>query len=173
MIHNLQEDVLALPGDARGARRRRPFGLLAICILLTLEAAVGMIVLLFLAATVIVHPAFAVQIPVYNYLVLLEIIGAIAAATGLWAGRRWAWYLTMLVLAGTMTTDMWRFIHGQPEYISMLINVLMVFYLNQQEVRSLFMEPAQTAQALAARAPADWTLAPTPGRGTGSEEPGV
>ena len=43
-----------------------------------------------------------------------------------------------LLLAYWMATDTIGYFAGTPEYFSTLLNVVMVFYLNQREVRELF-----------------------------------
>ncbi len=161
MLKDLQADVLAAPGAGRGTRRTRPFGILAITFLLTLQAlGLALLLLLFaaIASGVLPLPASAGRESLPPYLALIELIPTAGAAIGLWRGRRWAWYLTMLLLAATMSFDIWDYLHGRPSYLSMLLNVLMVFYLNQQEVRSLFVPPTPARQALAAAA-SEWALA--------------
>jgi uncharacterized membrane protein (DUF2068 family) len=74
--------------------------------------------------------------------VLLLPLNAVAAV-GLWRRKRWAWVLTMVLLAYSMTLDIVNYAQGQPIYVAMLLNVIQVGYLNQQEVQALFQTPKQ------------------------------
>jgi hypothetical protein len=154
MIDDLQEDVLAVPGGDLRVRRARPFGLWAIIFLLTLQAATGVAVLVLTAIGTLPMPGPVGERPPGFYLALLGLILTLPAAIGMWAGRRWGWYLTMLLLALSMSTEIWEFFHGRPDYLSMLLNVLIVFYLNQQEVRNLFVGQAPAEESLAVLSPA-------------------
>ncbi len=67
----------------------------------------------------------------------------LVAAIGLWRLRRWAWVLTMILLAYSMTEDIIKFSQGDPFYFSMALNVVNVAYLNLREVQDLFSEPTK------------------------------
>ena len=66
---------------------------------------------------------------------------SVVVAFGLWRYRAWGWYGMMLLLAYWMASDAIGYFTGNPDYGSMLLNVAMVFYLNQREVRELFDAP--------------------------------
>jgi uncharacterized membrane protein (DUF2068 family) len=57
---------------------------------------------------------------------------------GLWRMQRFAWVLIMVQVGLSMTFDLWGYFHGYPSYVSMLIDVIIVFYLNQREVQRAF-----------------------------------
>lgn len=59
-------------------------------------------------------------------------------AIGLWLLKRWAWFLIMVQLGLSMAVCLWVYFQGVQLYIYMLINVIMVFYLNQSEVQHAF-----------------------------------
>ncbi len=61
-----------------------------------------------------------------------------AIIIGLWRTARWAWVLIMVQVGLGMASDLWGYFHGYPSYTSMLINVIIVFYLNQSEVQRAF-----------------------------------
>jgi hypothetical protein len=57
---------------------------------------------------------------------------------GLWRLERWAWLLLMIQLGLSMLIDIWGYFQAQPTYLTMLLNVIVVFYLNQQDVQRIF-----------------------------------
>ena len=130
---------------------RRPFGLYAIIVIQLLLALLS-IVLLALAGLAIIMAYTATEAGVtladldmsISDLVTLALIPVVnlICAVGLWRRQRWAWFLTMLQLGVFMLSDLYSYFTGDPpaSYAwSMLLNVVMVFYLNQREVQALFM----------------------------------
>lgn len=134
--------------------RRRPFGLLAIIVIqllsmlgsglllvligLTFVLASGMIALDGLDIT-----SFHWQLSPFDILqlVLTFVVNGVCAV-GLWQRRRWAWFLTMLQLGFFMLSDLYSYFTGSPPETyawTMLLNVFMVFYLNQREVQAIFL----------------------------------
>jgi hypothetical protein len=88
-------------------------------------------------------------------------------AVGLWRRQRWAWYLTMLQVGFFMLEDLYSYFTAAPseDYVwTMLINVIMVFYLNQRDVQAVFQrkglnDPANNpARAHAPAAPGGTSL---------------
>ncbi len=61
-------------------------------------------------------------------------------AFGLWRLQRWAWFLLMMRLGVSMSIGLWLYIYSQgaPDYLDMLLHVVMVLYLNQREVQQAF-----------------------------------
>ena len=137
----------AEPGSV-SAPRRRPFGLYVIIVLLTLQALAGV----FLAAVVILGLAVGSQdistklaADIWSVVETLVImLVATVIVVGLWRYRLWAWYGVLLLLAYWMATDAIAYFRGEPDYFSMVLNVALVFYLNQLEVKELFeVQPQQ------------------------------
>lgn len=77
-------------------------------------------------------------ITIATYLILAPL--NVIAAIGLWRRKRWAWILTMALLAYSMTLDLVSYYRGQGLFLSMALNVIQVGYLNQQEVQDFFGE---------------------------------
>jgi hypothetical protein len=67
------------------------------------------------------------------------IIGLLATSAlaiyGLLFRRRWAWVLSIISAGLILALDLGWWWAGEPRYISMLVNTIAVFYLNQREVR--------------------------------------
>ena len=66
------------------------------------------------------------------------IIAELIIIVGLWRLQHWAWFLLMLQVGLSMLGDIRGYFYGQPVYITMVINVIIVFYLNQREVQRIF-----------------------------------
>jgi hypothetical protein len=73
-------------------------------------------------------------ISVYAIISLLALIGGFA----LLLMRPWAWTVAMLVQGYALVIDLWTFFHGEVLYLQMLLAIVIVFYLNTREVRSVF-----------------------------------
>ena len=83
-------------------------------------------------------------------LVLTLVVNAVCAV-GLWRRQRWAWFLTMLQLGAFMVSDLYSYFTNSPPATyawSMLLNVFMVFYLNQREVQAIFLSKDERLQRL-------------------------
>jgi hypothetical protein len=157
--------MIITPATTPAHPSRRPFGLNAIIVLQILTvlvcgfalALVG-IVLWMPAGPREVRLTIEQEIGVYEVLMLgFTLVVNVLCAVGLWRRRRWAWLLTMLQLGFFMLEDMYNHFTGAPreEYVwSMLLNVLMVFYLNQREVQAVFAPKNRDAASTDLLAPA-------------------
>ena len=100
------------------APRRRPFGLYAILILLSMQALLSVmaVALISLGLTVAAADIWAMVAP--KGALLLESLGIMLAVAvvvvGLWRYRLWAWYGMMLLLAYWMATDAIGYFRGAP-----------------------------------------------------------
>jgi uncharacterized membrane protein (DUF2068 family) len=148
----------ALPVTATnpaGKRRGRPFGLLAIIVIQLLTMLVsGLLILALVAAIALATTTVDTQVvaqlqslnldlsPLDLVTLLLTFVVNGVCAVGLWQRQRWAWFLTMLQLGFFMLTDLYSYFTNSPVQTyawSMVLNVAMVFYLNQREVQALFL----------------------------------
>jgi hypothetical protein len=68
----------------------------------------------------------------------IELIILLAIAIGLWRLQQWAWLLLMIWVGIQMSFDLLDYFYGHHIRISMLISVIIVFYINQQEVKKAF-----------------------------------
>ncbi|MCJ7444254.1 MAG: hypothetical protein MUO26_06960 [Methanotrichaceae archaeon] len=59
-------------------------------------------------------------------------------ALGLWRLQRWAWVLLMVWQGLLIATDIWGYFNGNPSYLTMILSVIIVFYINQREVKKVF-----------------------------------
>lgn len=57
---------------------------------------------------------------------------------GLWLLQRWAWLLLMISTGVTLTFALIRYFEGNPDYVSMFVNVAVAFYLNDNSVQRAF-----------------------------------
>ena len=130
----------SLPG-----RRKRPFGLYMILFLLTLQGLLGAVLAILFGFGLAVAPGEMLDAvgPVLVELVVpfALMLFTLFVAVGLWRYKPWGWYGMMLLLAYWTASDAIGYFTGDPDYVAMLLNVAMVFYLNQREVRDLFEAP--------------------------------
>jgi hypothetical protein len=72
------------------------------------------------------------------------LVASVLVVVGLLAHRRWAWVLAIVTSGFILAIDLGWWFSSEPRYISMLLNVIAVFYLNQPDVRlSLRGEPVK------------------------------
>jgi magnesium-transporting ATPase (P-type) len=140
MDKNRQEDIKDFAG-------KHPFGLWVIMGLQLLN------VVALVAETLLSDrewlPVWVGIMPAFNsnaniFLFLLAIIG-LFTLVGLWFHRPWGWYLTMIQVGANLATMLFLYFNNTPQYISMIINVAIVFYLNQINIRyDIFQENKST-----------------------------
>ncbi|MDD1776076.1 MAG: hypothetical protein LUP94_01825 [Candidatus Methanomethylicus sp.] len=70
------------------------------------------------------------------YLIVLIIF--LVLALGLWHLQRWAWVFLMVWQGLLMIGDIWGRFNGNPSYLTMILSVIIVFYINQREVKKAF-----------------------------------
>lgn len=130
--------------------RKRPFGVLVL-ILLQIVSILG--VALDVAVVQIGQPSIYfgnVENPsLLLGLQLLYILYLAVVVVGLWQLWRWAWFIVMVQLGLTMALELWLYFFDNPFYFGMLVNVVMVFYLNQREVQQAFERRRQPREAAA------------------------
>jgi phosphoglycerol transferase MdoB-like AlkP superfamily enzyme len=122
--------------------RKRPFGISVIIFMLVLYV-LFLGIALFASFKVPVGEVtfwmMKINNPVTMRIVFLAIILLEASiVVGLWRMQRFAWVLIMIQVGLSMAFDLWGYLHGYPSHISMLIDVIIVFYLNQREVQRAF-----------------------------------
>jgi hypothetical protein len=115
--------------------RRRPFGVTVIAIVYLTNAVASVVRTDFSNATVdyVMNDA--------GYLDLLQVLIAsigLLLGIGLWTLQRWAWVATMLWAGVTMVTALLAYFRGDPQFVSMALSVVVVFYLNSREVQGVF-----------------------------------
>jgi hypothetical protein len=80
----------------------------------------------------------------------IELIILLTIAIGLWRLQQWAWFLLMIWVGIQMFFDLMAYFYVREIHASMLISVIIVFYINQREVKKAF-----TGKTLAG---AKWTI---------------
>jgi len=63
------------------------------------------------------------------------LVASFATIVGLLAWRNWAWVLAIILSGAILAIDLGWWYSGEARYLSMLLNVIAVFYLNQRDVR--------------------------------------
>lgn len=126
-----------------GSNGRRPFGITVIIILLIFNAVVtGMILVLSfgIETGTIALWLLSITDPLVLRLALAAILLIeMAMVIGLWRLDHWAWFILMLQVGISMAADLWSYyFYHESSTFSMLINIAIVFYLNQSEVQKAF-----------------------------------
>ena len=153
---------------ARGPGGRPP-GVAVIAIFLVLNAALAVLV----ASVESEHWTSTATLREVSQLtpgaILLLAALDVVAAVGLWRGSRGAWVLTMVLVGVSLVGSLYLYLLGDPAYLRLAIDVIIVFYLNQGAVRDYFGGlTGQPLPASAPRSPGPSTRAPSassPGAG--------
>jgi lysylphosphatidylglycerol synthetase-like protein (DUF2156 family) len=120
-------------------KRRRPFGLYAVIVLLVAQNLVIVVqpdnVRIGLARLLPedVDDSTAVRVLSAGLAVAFLIVIA-----GLWRLKRWAWVATMIFVGVGLVIGIVQYFRDLPLYWTMLTNVFIVFYLNQRDVQDAF-----------------------------------
>ena len=131
----------------QGDPRRRPFGVLVVAAIQIIRAAllVGQLLgyrigvdWLRMSAQVPEPAPGTVAFVLSRGLAIAYIGAGLLIAVGLLSGRRWGWIGAIILSGLALAFAIGAWWDGAPTYISMLINVIAVFYLNQREVRAAF-----------------------------------
>lgn len=116
-------------------RMRRPFGVGVIAVLMFGNAVTAGLSLYF---------DYEPSLNQFREVGYLEIgslgtgLAGMAIAVGLWFLQRWAWVAIMAVLGFDMALELYRYFYDSTSYVSMLLSVIAVFYMNQHDVRQAF-----------------------------------
>ncbi|HLA42958.1 MAG TPA: hypothetical protein VJZ27_05955 [Aggregatilineales bacterium] len=85
------------------------------------------------------HNILALQIS----LILVRML----TAYGLWRLKQWGWTSAMVLTGLLLGTDLIAYAGDSPQYVSMVINIVIVFYLNQRDVQRIFIPELITKKA--------------------------
>ena len=119
--------------------KRRPFGLYLI-IALQLVVAILLVLALLGEKTIAIYLKLLVQNPIFYTWFGWVLIGfLLLAVLGLWILKRWGWILTMILTGLGLGFSIWSYFQGSPHYISMVLYLVIVFYLNQRDVQYPFL----------------------------------
>ena len=119
--------------------KRRPFGLYFI-IGLQLIIAISLSLALLGEVNIATYLKVLVQNPIFYTWMGWVLIGFLTLAViGLLLLKRWGWILTMIMTGIGLSLSIWSYFSGTPRYIPMLIYIVIVFYLNQRDVQSPFL----------------------------------
>ena len=122
---------------------KRPFGLIVIIGLLCLNFAIALttIFLLFGGFIPNLSQLTSDSQHLIAALVLLIDIWGLGIIYGLWLYRSWAWPVLMVQTGTNLLVMLVNYFEGHPHYLDMVVSVLIVFYLNQTEIRQRFLDP--------------------------------
>lgn len=73
-------------------------------------------------------------------------LASLIAGIGLLLRKRWAWVAVMILVGLSLAASALLYYIDTPNYADMLINVIIVFYLNQRDVQTAFEAPAGSSR---------------------------
>jgi hypothetical protein len=131
------------------AARKRPFGLYAITALLLTNAVLIVLDASHSYVAGLALPRWILQTltraDLDQVIRLVSGSGFVLVAMGIWTLHRWAWAALMILVGAALGEGILRYMRGDPNYLIMLFNVLIVLYLNQRSVQRLFRPDAARA----------------------------
>ena len=133
----------ALPSQSRS---RYPIGVLVIVVITAVRCVTLVAALVELSGSQVADwVRYGSPIPHYDpgsnqaivaaVLVVVLLVASVLVVVGLLARRSWAWVMAIVSSGVILAIDLGWWWSGQPRDLSMLLNVVAVFYLNQQDVR--------------------------------------
>jgi hypothetical protein len=139
-------------------RRRRPFGLYMI---IGLQLAIALILGTSLVLIYLVLGGDFIQLEQASTLVeavvknpfyfsgagWVLVAALLLADIGLLIQMRWGWTLTMILTGFGLAYNIWSYFQGNSYYIVMAVYIIMVFYLNQRDVQSSFMDRSRAGES--------------------------
>lgn len=81
------------------------------------------------------------EVAVLDYLMVGLAILSVAAAVGLWRLARFGWYAVMLLTGFGLILQLAFYVWATPNFLNLGIYVVSAFYLNQREVKGIFLAP--------------------------------
>lgn len=119
-------------------RRRRPFGVSAIATIQILSALVWGV---FTVTGRLDSNVFLGSFGYYEAAGPALALVGLLISYGMFTLKRQAWVLTMLWAGLNLIISLLNYWRGEPIYLTMLYSVVVVYYLNQREVRAAFQVP--------------------------------
>ncbi len=131
------------------AGTKRPFGVNAIIVLLVLRLLTVTLEFELLRSELVPMHLPGLSNEIVNAGIISVIAAGIAAiCIGLFLLKRWAWIATMILIGSNLLFAIASYFNGGQPFAAMLLDVLSVFYLNQQGVQAAF-ERRPTAEKMA------------------------
>jgi hypothetical protein len=70
---------------------------------------------------------------------IVMIVATAVSTVGLWRFRNWGWSLALIVAGVVLALDLGWWWIGEPRYPGMFLNMIAVLYLNQRDVRAIYL----------------------------------
>ena len=133
--------------EGLGARQRYPLGVVVVIVIAVLRCVTivttflglqndGSIISWVVGSSPVPDIAPGSELGLVAKVILVGIfVASVLAVIGLLAHRRWAWVLAIVTSGFILAIDLGWWFSSEPRYISMALNVIAVFYLNQRDVR--------------------------------------
>lgn len=124
--------------ENRNKAGRRPFGLYIIAVLQVIIALLLALALLGVDES-LPYLKLLISNPFFYSWAGWVLVGFLALAIlGLLWLKRWGWVLTMILTGVGLSLGIWNYFQGKPNYVGLVVYMVIVFYLNQREVQATF-----------------------------------
>lgn len=124
-----------------GVKPQRPFGVKMLIFLQIINAVVILALIIFVNLNEVKRELEGIDLDQINQSLAIDGVYAVLGliiAYGLYRLRYWAW-IAIILWAGTrMLNSLSLYIEGEPDYLVMLRDILIVFYMNQRDVQQVF-----------------------------------
>ena len=133
----------AAPAAPDERDRTRPIGIVLLVLFQLLNVTVSMLALAGVLGprTGSVVAVLGNDSPIVNGIVIVVAVLSLIGAVGLWRLRRFGWYTVMLLTGVGLAVQIAFYVWATPNFINLTIFVVSAFYLNQHEVKTIFLAP--------------------------------
>lgn len=129
-----------------GVKPQRPFGVKMLIFLQIANALIILALIIFVNLNEVKRELEGIDLDEVNQSLAIDGLYALLGlviAYGLYRLRYWAW-IAIILWAGTrMVNSLSLYFEGEPDYLVMVRDVVIVFYMNQREVQQVFVKGKQ------------------------------
>jgi hypothetical protein len=140
----------AAPTGADERERSRPLGIVLLVLFQVLNVGSSL-----LALAGVLGPrqgsliaALGNDTPILDYLLIGLAILSLAGAVALWRLNRFGWYAIMLLTGLGLLLQIVFYVWATPNFVNLTILVVSAFYLNQHEVKTIFLAPPDEPESV-------------------------
>lgn len=85
-----------------------------------------------------IYPAGTTVGVITRGLLVAMLIVSLLCVWGVWRRHEWGWTLSIVTAGAILALNLGWWASGDPHYVSMAVNSILIFYLNQRDLRVVF-----------------------------------